>query len=552
MQHGDVKSRLKDVINDHVQSSGAKHQADEYIDHDGDGSEGNCTYMCKGDIRQAPYEISTRGGKSSANIDFDNSSNVVPVTQYIPEADDSDHYTSMDEAMRVAGFYLDLPIYERFISKKTRDAADSSSFAGKGSSFPIIKAEDVGAALHSLGRAGPANYSSATIRANIKKIAQAKGFPLPDSLKDGASKEGAGEREDVARGTSDHSSWKPNGTLFVESSATFCEEPLLKEAATAHYPIKLMSPGRGSSGYYPPEVLKKAAADNVFKANTQMFWNHATDAEEAARPEGNLNDLAAVTTTDAKWMENGHDGPGLYANAKVFADYADRVKEMGKHIGLSIRAGGDRDEAARGPDGKPRVITVLRNAASVDFVTKAGRDGKIFTESSTREGEDMNKDEVQTLIRESLAPVQAENKQLREMLAATRGPALIAPHLAQIRLPDNIKAKIVESLALSIPLAADGSVDDKKLGELVETSAKEWATILQGLGYHTNPAALGKKISEKDLLSTAEAMDKDRDEVFRELATLFVGPKILKGGGDDEKRAARKLARASFIEGRAA
>jgi hypothetical protein len=532
MQHSDVKARLKDVINDHKNASGGKHSDDEYLDHDGDGSEGNCTYICKGDIRQAPYEIGQRGGKSVANIDMDNSKNVVPVTSYLPEGDDTDHYTSMESAR----LYTDLPIYERFISKKTRDNADSGSFAGKGKSFPILKPEDVSAALHSIGRAGPGNYSGDTIRANIKRIAKAKGFALPDSLKD------------------DKESWKPEGVELRES-AHFQELPRISESATS-YPIKLISPGRGSSGYYPDAVLKKAADDRVFKAGTQMFWNHDTDAEEAARPEGDLNRLAAVTTTDAKWDPNGKDGPGLYANASVFPHYAEKVASMGKHIGLSIRAGGDRDEAAMGPDKKPRVITALRNAASVDFVTKAGRDGKIFTESATHNQEgDMDKNEVTALIRESLAPLQTENKQLKEMLAATRAPALIAKHLDGIRFPAQaevaIKGKITEALALSIPLDAAGNVDDAKLKTMVEAKAKEWADLLPSLGY-TGTASMGTRMDDKELNSLAESLDKDRDQVFEGLAELFVGPKLTKGSVGEDKRQLRKEARKVFSEGRAA
>src|SRR5450432_2826000 len=49
------------------------------------------------------------------------------------------------------------------------------------------------------------------------------------------------------------STWKPDGELFVESSATFVEAPRLQESATADFPIKLISPGRGSSGYYTSE-----------------------------------------------------------------------------------------------------------------------------------------------------------------------------------------------------------------------------------------------------------------------------------------------------------
>ena len=113
-----------------------------------------------------------------------------------------------------------------------------------------------------------------------------------------------------------------------------------------------------------PEVLKKAAESKVFKAGTQMFWNHDTDNEESQRPEGDLNRLAAVTTTDARWEEAGKDGPGLYATAKVFSDYADKVKEMGPHIGLSIRAADEkwlemREDMKEGPDGKRGVITAL-------------------------------------------------------------------------------------------------------------------------------------------------------------------------------------------------
>jgi len=552
VQHSDVKARLSDIINDHssakVKAGKYQHSGDSYVDHDGDGTEGNVTYYCKGDLRQAPYELgSTKGGNIAGSVDFDNSKNVVPVTTYTPEAEDSENYAeslligATDRWALVKGeLYTAIPEYhERFISKKSRDNADSGSFAGKGKSFPILKSEDVSAALHSIGRAGAGNYSGDTIRANIKRIAKAKGFALPDSLKDASDKEA-------------WSTWKPEGVLLLESCATFCEAPRLQEAATSTFPIKLMSPGRGSSGYYPPETLKKASENNVFKAGTQMFWNHDTDAEESARPEGDLNRLAAVTTTDAKYNENGHDGPGLYAHAKVFADYADKVKEMGPHIGLSIRAGGDRDEAAKGPDGKPRVITALRNAASVDFVTKAGRDGKIFTESATREGEDMDKNEVQALIRESLAPIQAENKALKEMLAATRGPALIGKHLDGIRLPEPVKQKITEALAYSIPMTEAGIVDDAKLKTLVEAKAKEWAELLPALGFNQNPAALGTRIEEKELLTMAEGLDSQREEVFEGLANIFVGAKIRKGSQDEEARQLRKEARRAFKEGRAA
>lgn len=529
--HSDVAARLRDTVNDAHRGTP---NYGYYIDHDGDGTEGNCIYNCNGDIRSAPYEIGTQGGKAFAHIDMGNSKNVVPMTTYTEEPDgDEDSYNAMDEAKRP--IYLAAPIYERFISTKTRKAADASSFAGKGRSFPILKSEDVSAALHSLGRAGPGNYSTDTIRANIKRIAKAKGFALPDSLKDSVS------------------TWRPEGVLLLESCATFIEQPRLQEAATADYPIKLISPGRGSSGYYTPEVLKNAAESKVFKAGTHMFWNHDTDAEESARPEGDLNRLAAVTTTDASWQEKGHDGPGLYARAKVFGDYADKVKEMGPHIGLSIRAGGDRDESAKAPDGKPRVITALKNAASVDFVTKAGRDGKIFTESRTEGDKDMTEAEVKALLKESIAPLEAENKRLKEALLMQEAPQKILTHLRDIRLPDAGKKLVVERVVTQL---GGNMPTDEKLKALVESEAAGVARMLTELGYSS--AGLGKRMTEAETQQFTEADSTKLHEVFEETmgkaADIFVGPKLPKTDDPQGKiaREARKRARKAFMEGRAA
>ena len=586
LQHGDVKARLKDVINDHVSDSGKSHADDEYVDHDGDGTEGNVTYMCKGDMRQAPYEIGSSQGKAAASIDFDSSKNVVPVTQYVPEAEDHDHYTGMDEAFRESQLYSELPVYERFISKKTRDNADSSSFAGKGSSFPILKAEDVSAALHSIGRAGPGNYSGDTIRANIKKIAKKKGFPLPDSLKDpsessrkssdthdngskhgaqgsssqeadrgnDASRSSSGRRESGSSGSretlhdSTRKQWKPDGLLLVESAAHFIEPPRLQEAETTAYPIKLISPGRGSSGYYTPEVLKKAAESKVFKAGTQMFWNHDTDNEESQRPEGDLNRLAAVTTTDARWEEAGKDGPGLYATAKVFSDYADKVKEMGPHIGLSIRAGGSREDMKEGPDGKRGVITALNNAHSVDFVTRAGRDGKVFVEGARPEGEDdMDLKEVEALIDKRVKPLELENKQLKEQLAMSGAAKVIREAVREIRLPDASKNKLIARIAETVDSAT--LADKTKLAALIEAEAVIERDFLIDLGLPVH--SVGVRMTEKEIEQDVKVHEKTYEQAMQAMTDLFVGPKLPKDG-DLAARERRKAARKIFREGRAA
>lgn len=56
-----------------------------------------------------------------------------------------------------------------------RDKIPGKDFAGKDRSFPIVKPGDVSDAAASIGRAGSDNYDSATLKANIIRIAQRKG-----------------------------------------------------------------------------------------------------------------------------------------------------------------------------------------------------------------------------------------------------------------------------------------------------------------------------------------------------------------------------------------
>jgi len=81
-------------------------------------------------------------------------------------------------------------------------------------------------------------------------------------------------------------------------------------------PVKVIQKGWGSSGYYSPDVLKRDGS-KVFAKGLQMFWDHQTEAQEVEKPEGSLNDLAAVFISDARWDENGVKGPGLYAETPV-------------------------------------------------------------------------------------------------------------------------------------------------------------------------------------------------------------------------------------------
>ena len=130
--------------------------------------------------------------------------------------------------------------------------------------------------------------------------------------------------------------------------------------------IRLIDAGQGSSGFYPPETLAAAAESNVFPAGTQMFIDHPGEAEAADRPERTLRDLAAVLDEDAYYDP---DTQSLVAEATVFSHWRDTIKEMKDNIGVSIRAWAEYEGT---------VVAKLIEALSVDFVTQAGRGGKVL------------------------------------------------------------------------------------------------------------------------------------------------------------------------------
>lgn len=172
--------------------------------------------------------------------------------------------------------------------------------------------------------------------------------------------------------------------------------PLAEAATPADGPkgrisVGIINPGWGSSGYYSSDVLEAAARDRVFAAGTHMYINHPTAQEAFDRPERDLNTLAAVLTEDARWDATSG---ALVAEAQVFSTWREPIAEMADVIGVSIRGAAEVEEGEA--DGRRgRIITRLVEGASVDFVTKAGRGGKILqvlesaradvTEASNRE-----------------------------------------------------------------------------------------------------------------------------------------------------------------------
>lgn len=136
---------------------------------------------------------------------------------------------------------------------------------------------------------------------------------------------------------------------------------------------QIITPGTGSSGTYPATVLEAAAKARLIKAGTPMYMDHPTESEAYERPGRSVRDMVAVFTEDARWT-----GDALVAEAQVFSPYRPLLSEMAPYIGLSIHGTGTISEG---------VVESLEVIDSVDFVTAAGRGGKVLQmmESARRE-----------------------------------------------------------------------------------------------------------------------------------------------------------------------
>lgn len=248
-------------------------------------------------------------------------------------------------------------------------------------------------------------------------------------------------------------------------------------------PIKIIAPGWGESGFYPPEVLERDGP-KTFPAGTHMYWNHPSKSEEKDRPERDLRDLAGVLTKGAYFDANGPAGPGLYGEAKVTAPYRAAVNELAPHIGLSIRAYGTK-EAGEVAGKKGPIITQLVAGRSVDYVTKAGAGGKILelfeaagrNESTEHEETSMNEQEAEALraqnaeLTQEVERLTSELARVQEGLLLRKAQDVALEVLTEIEMPAPTRERIMAAQANKLVKAEDGSLDEAAYRAQVKEAA---------------------------------------------------------------------------------
>jgi hypothetical protein len=518
----DTAQRISDAVSDAHKGSG---NYGYYIDHFGDDDSGDVVYSCNGSTMQCPYEMDSSAGASKAVLNMDAAKAVKGRTVYEPVGDEDDHYAAMSEAFVASNIYTDLPLYERFISKDERGAAAPEDFAGKGKSYPILKPADVQAAVHAMGRAGTGNYDAGTLKRNIIRIAKAKGWGkyLPQAWQGGDSD----AAKEAAQGG--------HGLRLVESAATL-EAFEIQEAAREDYEIKLIAPGAGAMAYYPAEVLKRDGP-KAFPAETKVYLNHQTKAQEAEGP-GNrdVNRLAGVLATPAEWKESHPKGPGLFARLKPFADHAGILAEKAKYLAMSICASGDQAIESSGRRQFRAGLPVLaslheanpaQNRNSVDIVPVGGAGGMILTEAAgaanpNREVSEMDANEVK-LLRESLATQAALTSGLVEKELRREAIAEGARILRDVSLPATSKEYVIETVLREALPKKDGALDITKFTEAVNGEARRFAGAI-GAGPRVTGMG-GAPVVQIDAAESARrvASEKAEENRYKESFAFLMG-----------------------------
>lgn len=308
--------------------------------------------------------------------------------------------------------------------------------------------------------------------------------------------------------------------------------PLVEQALRADGTIlaKLIQPGWGASGYYPREVLQRDGP-KIFLKGLKQFWNHATATEEAERPEGDLTALAAELVSDARW-QNGPDGDGLYADAKVFTPYREALNELAPHIGVSIRATG-RAQQGEAEGRKGPIITALTAAKSVDFVTEAGAGGKIvemFEAARQRAKLQPIKevDVTEQQFKEALAARDEKIAKMSEALITRDARDAIRVALSKTTLPALTQERLLARLSVNLPIK-EGALDLPALTERVKAEVEgEVAYLSQVAGYGAGRVE-GMGHSQQVEPQTQEALTKQLAEsltrlgVGKEMAASVVG-----------------------------
>lgn len=301
-----------------------------------------------------------------------------------------------------------------------------------------------------------------------------------------------------------------SGTLIAESSA--------ESKSGKRFRAKIIEAGQGSSAFYPARVLEDYAS--VFRAGTQMYFDHPSAQEEWDRPERSVKDLVGKLVSEATYSPVDE---ALYAEVEFYPWVAPVLAEMKDDIGLSIRAYGTAEESGNA-DAPTPVLTSFVEVLSVDVVTRAGAGGALL---------EMLESARETTLADAEKQITKEN----DMAVEEKIDALIASvealTAAQSTLNESLKP-VVESLAPKAPDApAETPAEDAVEIDPIEAAA---ALSTSGLTAEGQRLALARVSKDVDLAAAIEAQ-KEYEKAVAEANRPQPGFKINDEGSKHQEAA---------------
>lgn len=241
------------------------------------------------------------------------------------------------------------------------------------------------------------------------------------------------------------------------------------------YPIVLITPGQGSSGYYREEVIRDFAP-GAFPKGTHVYLDHIEEGESRS-PEKLLGYLTEDTTVN----ENG-EAVNRFKPLSKYREWVDEVKSL---VGFSVSVAGEGRPGE--VQGRQTVIveSLLPSVTNtVDIVSFAGRGGRFlesFLEAAHAEFGDDPQPDPQTGHRKENEDMAVSEEQFNALVESVE--SLVAA-FAESRTPE--------------PKGEDAAAEDRKAAiaavravESADISAATKAVLIEGIeagNYDVQPA----------------------------------------------------------------
>jgi DNA-binding protein YbaB len=277
----------------------------------------------------------------------------------------------------------------------------------------------------------------------------------------------------------DHKEVEPAYKPMAESEhGVVMEAERFSEAAmtsptskTRELTVTIIKPGfnKSKSRFYMPKAIRETG--HVFKG-AKVFINHQTKAEEAARPEGRVQDWAGTLTGDVYEAADGSLKSKCVVHHAETIKTLDALKEAGKlgEMGMSIRAAGVQTPATV-QQVKTLMVEAFVVCKSVDMVTFPGAGGKVDSMAESDGQHILTEAELEAVFSES----EANDIDLMPLsILRERRPDLVQSITKEVRESINME-KTVEQLQAELKESQEATKKAQDALTLVESTGKKSA-----------------------------------------------------------------------------